>query len=139
MYKKITSKIRTSRQRDDLVNFLKEMSFEKDVKCWDDYLETILDNSLRYEISNKAKELVSIKLEYSVLYQLEKLRDYCRDGWEPDWTDGKDKFTISVYNGKIQGSYNTHSSRFLAFPTMEMRDKFLENHVYLIGCVKNFL
>jgi hypothetical protein len=139
MHKEITSKIRTSRQRDDLVNFLKGMTFEKDVKSWDGYLETILDNNLRDEIRSKDKELASIKVDYAIIYQLEKLRDYYNDGWEPDWSDGKDKFTISFYDGKIQGSYNTYSSRFLAFPTREIRVKFLENHVKLIEYVKYFL
>ena len=60
------------------------------------------------------------------LAQLCQLRDRYNDGWKPNWEDGTKKYTI--YFNKI-----------LAFKTLELRDKFLENFKDLIETAKPLL
>ena len=70
----------------------------------------------------------------------------CRDawwnelGWKPDWTNGfEDKFFIGNYRGIIDKGRTTTWDRVLAFPTSEVRDKFLDTFHALIEEARELL
>ena len=60
-------------------------------------------------------------------------------GWKPDWTGNKDKYCISICNGKITPQILSSASSILAFPTAEVRDEFLETFRDLIEEAKELL
>ena len=73
------------------------------------------------------------------LMQLHQLRDCYRQGWEPDWSDGRDKYCI-VYNNSIHpntaNNYSiaayTHARTFLSFQSEEIARLFLKTFRSLI-------
>ena len=72
------------------------------------------------------------------LMQLEQLRDCYRNGWVPDWEVDEHKYVI--YNCKNKIIFNTDidgTSHFLAFPTMELCEKFYNNFKDLIEIAKD--
>ena len=60
-------------------------------------------------------------------------------GWKPDWTGNKDKYCISICNGKITPQILSSAGSILAFPTAEVRDEFLETFRDLIEDAKELL
>lgn len=73
------------------------------------------------------------------LIKLHQLRDCYRQGWEPNWSDGKDKYCI-VYNNSIHpntannyfiAAY-TRAGTFLSFQSEEIAKEFLKNFSSLI-------
>ena len=60
-------------------------------------------------------------------------------GWKPDWTGNKDKYCISICNGKIAPQILCSASSILAFPTAEVRDEFLGTFRDLIEEAKELL
>ena len=73
------------------------------------------------------------------LMQLHQLRDCYRQGWEPDWSEGEDKYCI-VYNNSIHpntvNNYSiaayTHARTFLSFQSEEIARLFLKTFRSLI-------
>ena len=73
------------------------------------------------------------------LIKLHQLRDCYRQGWEPDWSDGRDKYCI-VYNNSIHpntaNNYSiaayTHARTFLSFQSEEIARLFLKTFRSLI-------
>lgn len=72
------------------------------------------------------------------LAQLHQLRDYYRQGWEPDWSDGENKYCI-VYSGRCSDTNSNYfitaytcNRIFLSFQTKEIAKLFLENFRGLI-------
>lgn len=72
------------------------------------------------------------------LAQLHQLRDYYRQGWEPDWSDGENKYCI-VYSGRCSDTNSNYfitaytcNRTFLSFQTKEIAKLFLENFRGLI-------
>lgn len=67
------------------------------------------------------------------LAQLHQLRDYYRQGWEPDWIDKSTKFYlyISCRGTGVIGS-TIDKRQFLTFQTMELAEVFLNNFRDLI-------
>ena len=59
--------------------------------------------------------------------------------WEPDWTKSDYKFCIINMKNKIVCDDSYYISKFLAFPTAEMRDAFYTNFKDLIEDCKEFL
>lgn len=59
--------------------------------------------------------------------------------WEPDWTKSDYKFCTINMKNKIVCDDSYYISKFLAFPTAEMRDGFFENFKDLINDCKEFL
>ena len=59
--------------------------------------------------------------------------------WEPDWTKSDYKFCIVNMKNKIVYDDSYYISKFLAFPTAEMRDFFYNNFKDLIEDCKDFL
>lgn len=68
------------------------------------------------------------------LAQLHQLRDYYRQGWEPDWTDGEDKYCIvRSYNdtNHLVAAYKG-AKVFLSFQSADIARLFLKNFRGLI-------
>ena len=64
--------------------------------------------------------------------QLHQLRDCYRQGWIPDWKNGKIKYSICHYDGKYRAIQTVERSHFLTFQSMELAEKFLKNFKDLI-------
>ena len=61
------------------------------------------------------------------LIQLEQLRNCWWNGWEPDWTDNRQtKYCVLCYNKEFKINTFFGTKHFLAFPTKEMAEEFLE-------------
>ena len=73
------------------------------------------------------------------LSQLCQLRDRYNDGWKPNWNDGTNKYSIYFTRDEIDGVCEYCSHRVLAFKTLELRDKFVENFRGLIETAKPLL
>ena len=64
--------------------------------------------------------------------QLHQLRDCYRQGWVPDWKNGKIKYCICLYDNKLKTIQIVERSHFLTFQSMELAEKFLKNFKNLI-------
>ena len=73
------------------------------------------------------------------LAQLSQLMRVYNDGWEPNWTNGSEKFIIYFYSGNIKTGNMFCNSAFLAFENGIIRDKFLNNFKDLIEQAKPLL
>ena len=95
-------------------------------------LDTISDNRNIFPTKEEAEACLA-------LTQLCQLRDRYNDGWKPDWNDGTNKYSIYFTRDEIDGVCEYCSHRVLAFKTLELRDKFLENFRDLIEIAKPLL
>lgn len=67
------------------------------------------------------------------LMQLIQLRDYYRQGWEPDYMDDKThKYTISLFNNEICREQFDFFNHVLSFQSEQIRDEFVDNFKDLI-------
>lgn len=73
------------------------------------------------------------------LCQLVRLRDIYNDGWQPDWTDHKDKYVIEFSKGKKIISTYLQTQCVLAFKDKETRDLFFNTFKDLIEEAKPLL
>lgn len=64
--------------------------------------------------------------------QLHRLRDCYRQGWIPDWNNGKIKYSICRYDDKYRAIQTVERNHFLTFQSMELAEKFLKNFKDLI-------
>ena len=79
-----------------------------------------------FAIENQAKSVLAMA-------QLSQLVKDVNGNWKPDWKDLKqEKLTIDFIEGNIIKTYHFSNAQFLAFPTAEIRDQFLEDHKELI-------
>lgn len=76
---------------------------------------------------------------YAVLPKLIRLRDEYNEGWKPDWKSKSTKYTIYSFEDVIIRSSTTGIKFLLSFKTVEIRDRFFENHRDLIEIAKPFL
>ena len=67
------------------------------------------------------------------------LRDYYNDGWQPDWEDGEEEFSIQVCEGEFHTFESIECQRVFSFKTEEIRDKFLEEQRELLEIAKPLL
>ena len=76
--------------------------------------------------------------QHLALMQLHQLRDYYRDGWQPNLKDDSDKYGIErLYNPVLRNielrvAWHNDVSIFLSFPTCELANEFLTNFRDLI-------
>jgi hypothetical protein len=73
------------------------------------------------------------------LLKLLFLRDYYNDGWQPDWEDEEEKFSIQVCEGEFHTFESIECQRVVSFKTPEIRDKFLEEQRELLEIAKPLL
>lgn len=126
----------------------------KEVKSWED-LGEISGWYVDYD-SRILGEAKDVKTEYNkrsciratkeqaecsiILAQLSQLMKYYNGDWEPDWTEITTcKYCLICNNDGISWTTERSISNFLAFPTEEIRDRFLENHRELIEKAKPLL
>ena len=77
-----------------------------------------------------SKEAVKAHLAYMQLHQL---RDCYRQGWVPDWSDGKQcKWCICFNTDRFTIKCNFNYSQFLSFQSQDIAQKFLNNFQELI-------
>lgn len=74
-----------------------------------------------------------------VFFQLIILRDYYRQGWEPNWNDGNIKHCISFESDELVRIGTKHRNSLLSFQSMEVRDHFSNNFEDLIIKAKPLL
>lgn len=67
------------------------------------------------------------------------LRDYYNEGWQPNWEDEEEKFSIQVCEGEFHTFESIECQRVLSFKTREIRDKFLEEQRELLEIAKPLL
>lgn len=73
------------------------------------------------------------------LCQLLYLRDIYNDGWQPDWYDYNDKFSITTYRNEVEKQTVCYSHYILTFKTDKLRDEFFTNFKYLLEIAKLLL
>ena len=76
---------------------------------------------------------------FEALKKLTILRDYYNDGWQPDWEDEEEKFSIQVCEGEFHTFESIECQRVVSFKTEEIRDKFLEEQRELLETAKLLL
>lgn len=76
---------------------------------------------------------------FLALMQLVELRDAWNEGWKPNWEDLTTKYAIEVIRRNPQKSSYSSLSCPLAFKSIELRDKFLEEFKDLIETAKELL
>ena len=89
------------------------------------YYPTSLNNVNIFATKEQAEASIA-------LAQLSQLREVYRNGWVPDWSDGKDKYCINFFNNGINKDFYITTNSFLSFQDEETRDLFLENFRDLI-------
>ena len=72
----------------------------------------------------------------TALAQLSQLRDAYRQGWEPDWGDDKEKYTIVWWINEIEITRHSSTNSFLSFQDRKTTKLFLENFRDLIEKAK---
>ena len=74
------------------------------------------------------------------LIQLHQLRNCYRQGWLPDWNDGRqDKYAIISFEDKYEITKFNFSSRFLAFQDEITANEFLINFRKLIEQARDLI
>lgn len=76
---------------------------------------------------------------FKALAKLIWLRDYYNDGWQPDWEDEEEKFSIQVCEGEFHTFESIECQRVVSFKTREIRDKFIEEQRELLEIAKPLL
>lgn len=94
----------------------------------------VISDGKRYSSSDRnllpSKEAVEAHL---ALMQLHQLRNCYRQGWLPDWNDGRqDKYAIISFEDKYEITKFNFSSRFLTFQDEITANEFLINFRKLI-------
>lgn len=93
-----------------------------------------IDSIMRYRTFGCAHESQEIAMH--AFCQLTQLLEeiYVGENWRPDWGDPMSyKFCIVAINNSIEISCELQSREFLALPSAQIRDTFLENHKELIA------
>jgi len=129
-------------------------------KTWEEFCEThpvkpgecylgsgVYSNITKINYKNVRRALPMTmlpSLEYAkamlALCQLIQLRECYNDGWKPDWTDANSyKFCLRCSNNRVVKETLFVEQRVMAFKTINLRDKFLENFRELIETAKPLL
>jgi hypothetical protein len=101
-----------------------------------------ISNSIPFRDKDYDKLLLSTKEDaeaHLALMQLHRLRNVYRQGWIPDYSDKKDKYSIVFVNNiPIIGACVT-SHHFLTFQCFKIAEQFLENFKDLINTAKELI
>ena len=114
------------------------------VPTFEDAIKWLQENN-KYDVSISDDSTVTYftkKENYSAFEALRKLvilRDYYNEGWEPDWEDEEEKFSIQVCEGEFHTFESIECQRVVSFKTEEIRDKFLEDQRELLEIAKPLL
>lgn len=134
-----------------LDNYTEQELTTREVKCWGD-LEEISGWYIQNDCTIKSVHCVTMPYHNNIfntkeqaeaaiaMAMLSQLMKDVNGDWVPDWTNERLlKQVIFFNNDTIASSSSSYWSFFLAFPTAEIRDKFLENHRELIEKAKPLL
>ena len=120
-----------------------EQNMIKKNECYIDISSCIIviSDGKRYSSSDRnllpSKEAVEAHL---ALMQLHQLRNCYRQGWLPDWNDGRqDKYAIISFEDKYEITKFNFSSRFLTFQDEITANEFLTNFRELIEQVGDLI
>ena len=84
-----------------------------------------------------SKQAAEAHLAYMQLHQL---RDVWREGWLPDWNNGRqDKYAIISFEDKYEITKLNFSSRFLAFQDEKRANEFLKYFKELIKLANDLI
>ena len=91
---------------------------------WEEYLKILQkEDNTKYNLA-----LVAHQSETAQAYmKLRYLRDYYRQGWEPDWFDYEQRKLCIVENDGLEVDECYQFRQFLAFQTRELAEQFLDN------------
>lgn len=96
---------------------------------WEEYLEILQkEDNTEYNLFMVAHQIETTQ----AYYRLRCLRDYYRQGWNPDWSDSEQTKYCIVENDGIEVDKYWQHRQFLAFQTQEIAEKFLENFLDII-------
>lgn len=99
------------------------MTFSKIAHVNDAY-STDIDRNV-FATKNQARSALAMA-------QLSQLMKHVNEDWSPDWSSSTYKYAIYFINGRVHADSFINNAHFLAFPTEEIRNRFLENHRELI-------
>ena len=124
----------------DIFNHLQQSKYPKSYyeccKVLDTDCTAILRPGYKYRKFEKFQQLIICRDAYWKIAGDEMgLSKY----WEPDWTKSDYKFCLVNMKNKIVYDDSYYISKFLAFPTEEMRDAFYKNFKDLIERCKDLL
>ena len=116
--------------------------FEQKVpaKTYEEAVEWLKNNSKdRVIYADEAYINEEYERAFEALKKLIILREYYNEGWQPDWEDGEEKFSIQVCEGELDTFKSLKLQRVFSFRTEEIRDKFLEEQRELLEIAKPLL
>ena len=120
----------------DFQNFEQKES----VPTFEDALDWLEKNSKdRVIYADEAYINEEYELAFEALKKLTILRDYYNEGWQPDWEDEEEKFSIQVCEGEFHTFESIECQRVVSFKTEEIRDKFLEEQKELLEIARPLL
>ena len=117
-----------------LANFTKE-ELTKLPESWEGYCEMVgrPDNMADVQFVLPKKYSLSFIYKQQAERKLYLLMKEYNGDWVADWGDnGQIKYVIQMYSNSIDANCYYDAYKFLAFPTAELRDKFLNNFKDLI-------
>lgn len=87
---------------------------------------TRLDHRNIFATLNQAKSALAMA-------QLSQLMKHVNGDWKPDWSNQVTKYVIVYEKQSIETTWYVSLAAFLAFPSANIRDKFLKDHLDLIN------
>ena len=102
---------------------------------WEEFCEMYLTKINEWHINDDSniKSLKKVGEQHLAQIKLHQLRDCYRQGWVPDWSDGKQcKWCICFNTDRFTIKCNFIYSQFLSFQSEEIARKFLNNFIELI-------
>ena len=114
---------------------------EKEIKeivlpnSWEEFCEMYPKKINEWHINDDSniKSLKKVGEQHLAQIKLHQLRDCYRQGWVPDWSDGKQcKWCICFNTDRFTIKCNFIYSQFLSFQSEEIARKFLNNFIELI-------
>ena len=131
-----TSTLSTEPYKVELQGFEQKES----VPTFEDALDWLEKNSKdRVIYADEAYINEEYELAFEALKKLTILRDYYNEGWQPDWEDEEEKFSIQVCEGEFHTFESIECQRVVSFKTEEIRDKFLEEQRELLEIARPLL
>ena len=121
--------------------FCRQNKIEKN-ECYLDACSCIAKAFIRERCEDSDRNVLPNKQAaeaHLALMQLHQLRDYYRQGWEPNWNDNYDKYIIIRNRGKYGVFAASWISRFLAFQDRERAKEFLTNFRELIEKARDLI
>lgn len=106
------------------------------INSWEEYCKLQPEPILEEDLISTSK----YRDAYEALEKLIRLRDHYNGSYIPDWTNNLErKYLICRLRNSVVPDESVLMPSVLYFPTIELRDRFLENFKQLIECAKPLL